>query len=442
MALIVHRPGEAAEDGAHARPPVRAPAALRHRRQGRHQPRDRARRAAQAAAAGADRGEATSRRRCPRRRSEVEIERARGRVRPQRGRRRAGGAAGAGRGHAAAATPPAAARHAAACATAAATASPTARRRPPRRPPSRRGRPRCRASSAADARRRPDPMSDPTSAAGRRAGHLHLAPGRAARRGCCARSSPSSSCCCASCPWAKDIYALLAAPLLQVLPTGATMIATDVTGTFFVPLKVTLMAAFLLALPYVLWQVWAFVAPGPLPPREAAGGAGDRVELRVLPDRHVVRVLRRVPDRVRLLRRRTRRRACTMMTDIDKYLSFVLTMFIAFGVTFEVPVVVIVLVRLRMVLAGEAARDPLLRDRRGVRRRRHLHAAGRGVAAAARGAAVAALRVRASCWRASSVPPPVEDERGRRPDARVTAPAAGAPTRDVDAPAACARARP
>src|SRR6202165_2083269 len=63
-------------------------------------------------------------------------------------------------------------------------------------------------------------------------------------------------------PWAKDIYAALAAPLMRALPKGATMIATDVTGTFLVPLKVTLMAAFLLALPYVLWQVWAFVAPG------------------------------------------------------------------------------------------------------------------------------------------------------------------------------------
>ncbi|HEX9301141.1 MAG TPA: twin-arginine translocase subunit TatC, partial [Casimicrobiaceae bacterium] len=63
-------------------------------------------------------------------------------------------------------------------------------------------------------------------------------------------------------PFAKDIYALLAAPLLRVLPQGATMIATDVTGTFLVPLKVTLMAAFIVALPYVLWQAWAFVAPG------------------------------------------------------------------------------------------------------------------------------------------------------------------------------------
>src|SRR4029079_1712124 len=63
-------------------------------------------------------------------------------------------------------------------------------------------------------------------------------------------------------PFAKEIYAALAAPLLHSLPAGATMIATDVTGTFLVPLKVTLMAAFLIALPYVLWQAWAFVAPG------------------------------------------------------------------------------------------------------------------------------------------------------------------------------------
>nr|MBA3776053.1 twin-arginine translocase subunit TatC [Betaproteobacteria bacterium] len=62
-------------------------------------------------------------------------------------------------------------------------------------------------------------------------------------------------------PWAKEIYAILAEPLLKTLPQGSTMIATDVTGTFLVPLKVTLMTAFLIALPYVLWQVWAFVAP-------------------------------------------------------------------------------------------------------------------------------------------------------------------------------------
>ena len=149
-------------------------------------------------------------------------------------------------------------------------------------------------------------------------------------------------------PFSKEIYALLARPMLRALPSGAQMIATDVTGTFLVPLKVTLMAAFLVALPYVLWQVWAFVAPG-LYQHER------KLALPVLASSYVCFVAGMAfayfvvfpvafgffagyaPAGV------------TMMTDIDKYLSFVLTMFIAFGITFETPVVVIVLVRFRVV---------------------------------------------------------------------------------------------
>jgi sec-independent protein translocase protein TatC len=149
-------------------------------------------------------------------------------------------------------------------------------------------------------------------------------------------------------PFAKDIYELLAQPLLRVLPHGSSMIATDVTGTFLVPLKVTLMAAFLIALPYVLWQAWAFVAPG-LYQHE------KRLVLPVLVSSCVFFVAGMAfayfvvfpvafgffagyaPVGVQ------------MMTDIDKYLSFVLTMFIAFGITFETPVVVVVLVRMKVV---------------------------------------------------------------------------------------------
>ena len=149
-------------------------------------------------------------------------------------------------------------------------------------------------------------------------------------------------------PWAKDIYAILAKPLLAVLPAGATMIATDVTGTFLVPLKVTAMAAFVVALPYVLWQAWAFVAPG-LYHHE------KRLALPVIVSSVIFFLIGMAfayflvfpiafgffagyaPAGVQ------------MMTDIDKYLSFVMTMFIAFGLTFEVPVVVIVLVRLSIV---------------------------------------------------------------------------------------------
>jgi sec-independent protein translocase protein TatC len=149
-------------------------------------------------------------------------------------------------------------------------------------------------------------------------------------------------------PFAKDIYAALAAPLLKALPHGATMIATDVTGTFLVPLKVTLMTAFLIALPYVLFQMWAFVAPG-LYQHE------KRLALPVIISSVFFFALGMcfayfavfpiafgffagyAPAGV------------TMMTDIDKYLSFVLTMFIAFGITFETPVVVVVLVRMGVV---------------------------------------------------------------------------------------------
>src|SRR5438132_11602699 len=148
-------------------------------------------------------------------------------------------------------------------------------------------------------------------------------------------------------PWAKDIYAALAAPLLRALPHGSTMIATDVTGTFFVPLKVTLMAAFLIALPYVLYQAWAFVAPG-LYQHE------KRLALPVIMSsvlmffagiaycyfvvfRFVFRFIARfAPESV------------TVSPDIDAYFSFVLRMFIAFGVTFEVPIAVLLMVRLGM----------------------------------------------------------------------------------------------
>jgi sec-independent protein translocase protein TatC len=149
-------------------------------------------------------------------------------------------------------------------------------------------------------------------------------------------------------PFAKDIYGLLAQPMLRVLPHGATMIATDVTGTFLVPLKVTLMAAFLIALPYVLWQAWAFVAPG-LYQHE------KRLVLPVLVTSCIFFALGMAfayfvvfPVAFGFFAGYTPA-GVQMMTDIDKYLSFVLTMFVAFGITFETPVVVVVLVRMGVV---------------------------------------------------------------------------------------------
>jgi sec-independent protein translocase protein TatC len=155
-------------------------------------------------------------------------------------------------------------------------------------------------------------------------------------------------------PFAKEIYGVLAAPLLKALPAGATMIATDVTGTFLVPLKVTLMAAFLVALPYVLWQAWAFVAPG-LYHHE------KRLAVPVLTSSFVLFLVGMAfayfvvfPLAFGFFASYTPA-GVQMMTDIDKYVSFVLTMFIAFGITFEVPVVVVVLVRMRVVTLDKLA---------------------------------------------------------------------------------------
>lgn len=149
-------------------------------------------------------------------------------------------------------------------------------------------------------------------------------------------------------PWAKELYSLLAQPLLDTLPKGGQMIATDVVGVFLVPMKVALMVAFLIALPYVLYQAWAFIAPGlyahekrlALPLVAASvflffvGMAF--AYLLVFPT--VFGFMARIaPDGV------------AWMTDIEKYLSFVMSTFLAFGVTFEVPVIVVVLVKMGVV---------------------------------------------------------------------------------------------
>lgn len=149
-------------------------------------------------------------------------------------------------------------------------------------------------------------------------------------------------------PWAKELYALLAHPLIASLPAGGQMIATDVVGVFLVPMKVALMVAFLIALPYVLYQAWAFVAPGlyahekklmlPLVLASVLLFFIGMAFAYFLVFPTVFKFMSSVaPEGV------------AWMTDIEKYLSFVMTTFIAFGVTFEVPVVVIVLVRMGMV---------------------------------------------------------------------------------------------
>jgi len=149
-------------------------------------------------------------------------------------------------------------------------------------------------------------------------------------------------------PWAKDLYTLLAQPLLAVLPHGGQMIATDVVGVFLVQMKVALLVAFVIALPYVLYQIWAFVAPG-LYTHE------KRLVLPLIFTSTVLFITGMafayflVFPVVFKFMASIAPEGVAWMTDIEKYLSFALTMFVAFGVTFEVPVAVVLLVRMNIV---------------------------------------------------------------------------------------------
>lgn len=145
-------------------------------------------------------------------------------------------------------------------------------------------------------------------------------------------------------PFANDIYSLLAAPLLSKLPMGGQMIATGVTTPFFVPMKVAMLAAFLISLPHTLYQVWAFVAPGLYAHEKKfmipiivfstllfALGMSFAYFL-VFPVVFGFIIGTAPPD-------------VAVMTDIGNYLDFVITLFFAFGLAFEVPIAVVMSVR-------------------------------------------------------------------------------------------------
>ncbi|MGF6774483.1 sec-independent protein translocase protein TatC [Paraburkholderia sp. GAS199] len=149
--------------------------------------------------------------------------------------------------------------------------------------------------------------------------------------------------------WAPDIFRLLARPLMQNLPKDGKMIVTDVTGSFFVPMKVTMLVAFVIALPIVLYQIWAFVAPGLYQHEKKLVGplVGSSYTLFLCGMAFAYFVV--FPTIFRVMAHYNAPLGAEMTTDIDNYLSFVLTMFIAFGVTFEVPIVVVLLVRMNVL---------------------------------------------------------------------------------------------
>lgn len=154
--------------------------------------------------------------------------------------------------------------------------------------------------------------------------------------------------------YGPELYALVAAPLLQFLPPGSSMIATEVASPFFAPIKLAFVAALVLAMPWVLYQVWAFVAPGlyrteqrfvmPLLVSSTvlfyAGIAFAYFGVLPLVFKFLVGI---APDGV------------AVMTDINHYLSFVLGMFVVFGVAFETPVAIVLLVKAGFVTPAKLA---------------------------------------------------------------------------------------
>ena len=159
-------------------------------------------------------------------------------------------------------------------------------------------------------------------------------------------------------PFAQELYTLLATPLMRHLPEGGTMIATEVASPFLTPFKLVLVSSIFVAMPVVLYQLWSFVAPGlyrheqrlakPLLASAVLlfySGCAFAYFL-VLPA--VFAFLTRVaPEGV------------SVMTDISRYLDFVLVLFLAFGFSFEVPVAVVILVLLGWVNVAQ------LREARG-----------------------------------------------------------------------------
>jgi sec-independent protein translocase protein TatC len=149
-------------------------------------------------------------------------------------------------------------------------------------------------------------------------------------------------------PGPSGLYDLLAAPLVSHLPKGTTLIATNVISPVLVPLKITLLAAFMVALPVVLYQVWAFVAPG-LYSHEKRLVLPLVISSTVLFFAGVAFCYKLVIPGMSRFIQAFAPSSITAAPDIEQYFGFVLTLFLVFGIAFEVPVAVVVLARIGVV---------------------------------------------------------------------------------------------
>ncbi|OOR98238.1 twin arginine-targeting protein translocase TatC [Haemophilus paracuniculus] len=142
--------------------------------------------------------------------------------------------------------------------------------------------------------------------------------------------------------WSNDIYTLLATPLLERLPSGSSMIATNVAAPFFTPIKLTMVASIFLSVPFILYQIWAFVAPA-LYKHEKRLVYPLLISSTLLFYIGVAFAYYVVFPLVFGFLTSTAPEGVAMATDISSYLDFVLTIFLAFGICFEVPVAIVLL---------------------------------------------------------------------------------------------------
>ncbi len=149
-------------------------------------------------------------------------------------------------------------------------------------------------------------------------------------------------------PFASDLYDLLATPMMSALPEGTKMIATGVVTPFLVPIKVAMMVAFVITLPYMLYQAWSFIAPG-LYLHEKRLVLPLVVASTILFVIGIVFCYVFVFNTVFHFIHQIAPKSISVAPDIENYLNFVLTMFLAFGLTFETPIVVVMLTRMGIV---------------------------------------------------------------------------------------------
>lgn len=142
--------------------------------------------------------------------------------------------------------------------------------------------------------------------------------------------------------WAQDIYHYVATPLLKVMPQSGSMIATDVAAPFFAPFKLTLILAFFIAVPYVLYQIWSFIAPG-LYKHEKRLIIPLLISSTLLFYMGIAFAYYVVFPVVFGFFTSVAPEGVNIATDINSYLSFVLKLFFAFGLAFEIPIAVVLL---------------------------------------------------------------------------------------------------